>query len=451
MSNIYIQEPPTSGKVLLETTVGDIDIELWAKETPKACRNFIQLCLEGYYNGTIFHRVIKGFIAQGGDPTGDGTGGESIYGKPFQDEFHSRLRFARRGLVAMANGGVPHDNGSQFFFTLAACPHLQGKHTIFGKVMGETLFNMLKLEDALVDRDDKPLYPHKILKAVVLSNPFPDIVPRVLPGTTKKDGEEREGFKKKKSRAGVKDFKLLSFGEEAEEDEEEVAEANKLFANKGKSTHDLLSDPKLSSEPAVDEASLVGWKDEGSGEEDQEYDRFGKKDGLKLEQVRNRLIEAKKKKEDAPIAPEANDSDEEEEYTLGQDRKKESSKRAEEIREEIRKLKKEMKRDRNPTKEEEQEKDESTSERVKDMSSSADNELMKSYKDELEKFTESHKKIPPKGEKREAQTMAMLKNFHKRLKQAKDKAMEDEEAGVKTEELNAEEVEEDLDGRAGDN
>ena len=71
-------------QVLLKTTVGDIDIELWAKETPKACRNFIQLCEENYYNGTIFHRVVKGFIVQGGDPTGTGTGGESVYGYPFK-------------------------------------------------------------------------------------------------------------------------------------------------------------------------------------------------------------------------------------------------------------------------------------------------------------------------------------------------------------------------------
>ncbi|VDP19466.1 unnamed protein product [Soboliphyme baturini] len=133
MSSIYITEPPTSGKVLLKTTVGDIEIELWSKECPKAARNFIQLCLEGYYDNTIFHRVVPGFIVQGGDPSGTGLGGSSIYGEPFKDEFHSRLKFIRRGLVAMANGG-PNDNGSQFFFTLEKAPELQDKHTVFGKV-----------------------------------------------------------------------------------------------------------------------------------------------------------------------------------------------------------------------------------------------------------------------------------------------------------------------------
>ena len=71
-------------KVILKTTVGEIEVELWSKECPKTCRNFVQLCMEGYYNGTIFHRILKDFIAQGGDPTGTGEGGDSIYGEPFK-------------------------------------------------------------------------------------------------------------------------------------------------------------------------------------------------------------------------------------------------------------------------------------------------------------------------------------------------------------------------------
>lgn len=132
MSNIYITEPQTEGKVVVRTTLGDLDVELWAKQAPKACRNFIQLCLEGYYDNTVFHRVIKKFIAQGGDPTGTGQGGESSYGQPFEDEFHQRLRFTHRGLLAMA--GSKGTNGSQFFITLDETPELRGKHTIFGKV-----------------------------------------------------------------------------------------------------------------------------------------------------------------------------------------------------------------------------------------------------------------------------------------------------------------------------
>lgn len=151
--------------------------------------------MEGYYNNTIFHRVVKDFIVQGGDPNGDGSGGESIYGEPFKDEFHQRLRFTRRGLVAMANAGKD-DNGSQFFFTLGATPELQNVHTLFGKVTGETVFNMLKLSEGLI-HDERPEYPHKILKAEILYNPFPDIEPRV------KEVQVKES-KKKEKKAGVK-------------------------------------------------------------------------------------------------------------------------------------------------------------------------------------------------------------------------------------------------------
>nr|XP_006813547.1 PREDICTED: peptidyl-prolyl cis-trans isomerase CWC27 homolog [Saccoglossus kowalevskii] len=220
MSTIYIHEPPTNGKVLMKTTVGDIDLELWSKEAPKACRNFIQLCMEGYYNGTLFHRVIKGYIVQGGDPTGTGEGGESIYGKPFKDEFHQRLKFNRRGLVAMANAG-PHDNGSQFFFTLGRADNLQNKHTIFGKVTGTTLYNMLKLAEVETDKDDRPEEPHKIKSVQILSNPFDDIIPRNLPKKDDKKDAKKSAVSKSKA---TKNFSLLSFGEEAEEDEEETSE-----------------------------------------------------------------------------------------------------------------------------------------------------------------------------------------------------------------------------------
>jgi peptidyl-prolyl cis-trans isomerase SDCCAG10 len=78
MSSVYVLEPPTKGKVVVQTTAGPLDIELWPKEAPKATRNFVQLCLEGYYDGTLFHRVIKNFLVQGGDPTGSGTGTNPI-------------------------------------------------------------------------------------------------------------------------------------------------------------------------------------------------------------------------------------------------------------------------------------------------------------------------------------------------------------------------------------
>lgn len=163
--------------MILHTTVGDIDIELWSRECPKACRNFIQLCMERYYNKTIFHRVVKDFLVQGGDPDGDGTGGESIYGRPFNDEFHSRLRFNRRGLLAMATTEV-NANQSQFFFTMGATPEFQEQNTLFGKVVGNTIYNMLKLQECEVNQNERPIYPHKIISTTIVVNPFKDIVPR---------------------------------------------------------------------------------------------------------------------------------------------------------------------------------------------------------------------------------------------------------------------------------
>lgn len=95
-------------------------MELWAREAPLASRNFIQHCLDGYYLNTYFHRLISGFMIQGGDPTGTGMGGESIYDGPFKDEFHQRLKFTKRGIIAMANSGK-NTNKSQFFITFGAC------------------------------------------------------------------------------------------------------------------------------------------------------------------------------------------------------------------------------------------------------------------------------------------------------------------------------------------
>ncbi|GJD11112.1 Peptidyl-prolyl cis-trans isomerase CWC27 [Galdieria sulphuraria] len=159
MSFIYVAEPPTCGKVVLKTTVGDIEIELWTKEAPKACKNFIQLSLSGYYDGCPFHRIAKGFLVQTGDPTGTGTGGQSIYGAPFPNEIHSRLKFRHRGMVAMACD-EPNQNNSQFFITLDRCDWLNGQHTIFGKVVGNTIFNVLRIADwSPVDEHERPQEP----------------------------------------------------------------------------------------------------------------------------------------------------------------------------------------------------------------------------------------------------------------------------------------------------
>ncbi|XP_043477195.1 spliceosome-associated protein CWC27 homolog [Leptopilina heterotoma] len=424
MSNIYIQEPPTTGKVMMKTSIGDIDIELWTKEAPKACRNFIKLCYDNYYNNTIFHRIVKDFIVQGGDPLGTGEGGESIYGRPFKDEFHSRLRFCRRGLVAMANAGKD-DNGSQFFFTLSATPELQNKHTIFGKVTGETLYNVLKFEECLIDKDDRPVYPPKILKTQVLTNPFEDIVPSE---TTKEIDEEkeREKEKRKKKKKGVKDFKLLSFGEEAEEDEEEFKELNKKFSGKSKSAHDVLDDPKLSSEPALEQASSSSKKRKNSDSDDESNEETPE-DLQKRREMSERVIEKLKsgkkatssKKIKSVDEEENEEEDDEDKYYLGKDHADERKRMAESIKKEIRDLKRGIQKTKK-SEEEAAKKEKEAAEREKEINSE------KEEREEIKKkLREQQKKN--KAERNDDFIMQKLNKFRNKIHAMKEQCGVDSE------------------------
>nr|3BKP_A Chain A, Cyclophilin [Toxoplasma gondii] len=204
--NLYFQGS-TRGKVVLHTSLGDLDVELWARECPLACRNFVQLCLEGYYVNTIFHRVVKDFIVQGGDPTGTGRGGAdtTFDGKPFDVETHPRLKFRYRGLVGVANLGrsskdAENDergrslgtNGNQFFITLARADVLNNAYTLFGKVTGHTLYNLMKFNDLEVGKEDRPMTPPFIKSVDVLWNPFEDLVPRRLPDAPPAQKDERK-------------------------------------------------------------------------------------------------------------------------------------------------------------------------------------------------------------------------------------------------------------------
>jgi peptidylprolyl isomerase len=139
---------------------------MYPEIAPLAVENFTTHVKNGYYNGLIFHRVIKGFMIQGGDPTGTGRGGESIWGKPFKDEFGPNVVFDRPMLLAMANRG-PETNGSQFFITLAPTDWLNGKHTIFGEVIkGEDAVR--KIENVSVSGgSNKPIFDQVIKKAYI--------------------------------------------------------------------------------------------------------------------------------------------------------------------------------------------------------------------------------------------------------------------------------------------
>lgn len=123
-------DPAKEYTAVFHTAVGDFNIELFADKAPKTVNNFVFLARDGFYDGVTFHRVIKGFMAQGGDPTGTGTGGP---GYKFADEFHPALRHNVPGILSMANAG-PNTNGSQFFITHGPTPHLDMRHSVFGKV-----------------------------------------------------------------------------------------------------------------------------------------------------------------------------------------------------------------------------------------------------------------------------------------------------------------------------
>ena len=151
-------DPKKKYTAVFHTDLGDFEAELYAAQAPKTVNNFVFLARDGFYNGTTFHRVIPGFMAQGGDPTGTGRGGPGYH---FADEFHPALRHASAGILSMANAG-PGTNGSQFFITFAPTPHLDNHHTVFGKVT-KNLDTVLKIPE----RDPgKSAQPGLVLRSV---------------------------------------------------------------------------------------------------------------------------------------------------------------------------------------------------------------------------------------------------------------------------------------------
>ncbi|XP_057655558.1 RING-type E3 ubiquitin-protein ligase PPIL2 [Diorhabda carinulata] len=167
---VRYQRVKKKGYVRLVTNLGMLNMELHCDMVPKTCENFIKHCENGYYNGTKFHRSIRNFMIQGGDPTNTGSGGKSIWNNKFEDEIRPNLSHTGRGILSMANSGK-NTNGSQFFITYRSCKHLDQKHTIFGRVVGgiETLNEMEKIE---VDNQDRPIEDIILVKAQVFVNPY---------------------------------------------------------------------------------------------------------------------------------------------------------------------------------------------------------------------------------------------------------------------------------------
>jgi peptidyl-prolyl cis-trans isomerase-like protein 2 len=198
------------GYVRLATTYGDLTIELLPEHAPKAVWNFVRLAQKGSYNGILFHRNIRNFMIQGGDPTGTGRGGTSVWSKNFEDEFEGPLKHDARGIVSMANKGK-NTNSSQFFITYRPAAHLDRKHTIFGKVVGG-LDVLQKLEDVPVDESKRPKEDLQILEAVVFVDPFEEFWKQ------RREAEDGEKEKEERQREGDGDERTTWTGKRIRQD-----------------------------------------------------------------------------------------------------------------------------------------------------------------------------------------------------------------------------------------
>uniref|UniRef100_A0A7S1ZV93 Peptidyl-prolyl cis-trans isomerase n=1 Tax=Trieres chinensis TaxID=1514140 RepID=A0A7S1ZV93_TRICV len=164
--------------VTLHTSLGDLKFEIFCDTAPRTSFNFLALCASGYYEGAMFHRNMKSFMAQGGDPTGTGKGGESIWGGTFGDEFHPDNVHDRRGVLSMANKG-PGTNRSQFFVTYERQPHLNNVHTVFGRLLDgwDVLDQMERLPvegGKKKSRANRPVDPPVIQRVTIHANPLAD-------------------------------------------------------------------------------------------------------------------------------------------------------------------------------------------------------------------------------------------------------------------------------------
>mmetsp|Transcript_26353 Transcript_26353/g.58557 ORF Transcript_26353/g.58557 Transcript_26353/m.58557 type:complete len:610 (+) Transcript_26353:186-2015(+) len=316
MSQVYATEPQTTGRVILETSHGPIDINLWCKECPTTTRMFLQLCLDGYYESVVFHRIMENFLIQAGQVkfNGDGKKGGTTNDivteadmKRYLLEQHStaaesstedknqssrrklevspRIRFNHRGQVALAlpldedvEGNVSADAlKRQFFITLEESSFLDGKHVIFGTVVGPTVFNAIRIGKVAVEEDtsrpiDMDMSPPIIKNVKIDHHPFQDMVPtedsktpwKRNKGTRSggKAGEESEVKKRRKKRKGKRDLNVLSFGEEMTYDDMGASDGDGLVGMR--SSHDALARGSQYASSSVDHGEKDVISDEGS-------------------------------------------------------------------------------------------------------------------------------------------------------------------------------------------
>jgi|JI6StandDraft_1071083.scaffolds.fasta_scaffold00609_39 peptidyl-prolyl cis-trans isomerase-like protein 2 len=177
----------------MATNRGKINILVYCYLVPKTGENFLELCESGYYNNTPFHRLVKDFCLQGGDPTGTGTGGNSIFERVFEDEFSEQLSHNKPGMVSMANSG-PDTNLSQFFITLAECKQLDKKHTVFGEVIeGQSV--LFSINKNASSKSEKPKEELFIEKMTCYENPYRKVI-QELKEAYKKGQTDVEGIEK---------------------------------------------------------------------------------------------------------------------------------------------------------------------------------------------------------------------------------------------------------------
>lgn len=168
----YVPDTDSLYVAVVKTNLGTFELLMFHDKAPVTVENFVGLARKGYYNNVTFHRIIKGFVIQGGDPTGTGMGGDSFFGKEFKDEFHPDLRHDGFGILSMANRG-PATNTSQFFITLGATPHLDNRHSVFGRVYAGVDV-VEKIGSVKTGQMDKPVEP------VVMENVTIEVRPNKL-------------------------------------------------------------------------------------------------------------------------------------------------------------------------------------------------------------------------------------------------------------------------------
>jgi peptidyl-prolyl cis-trans isomerase SDCCAG10 len=326
MSQVYATEPQTTGRVILETSHGPLDINLWCKECPTTTRMFLQLCLDGYYDSIVFHRIMENFLVQAGQVkfvgdsggrNGDGATRDIASGADMKryllnqassadtaaavaaDESWSnrrklevspRIRFNHRGQVAMAlpldedvEGNASADAlRSQFFITLDESSFLDGKHVIFGTITGPTVFNAIRIGKVAVEDDtsrpvDMDLSPPIIKRVKIDHHPFHDLVPtpdEKVPwkradgaGSAKEGSGEAGGEsqiqKRRKKRKGKRDLNVLSFGQEMEDDDGGIGGAGTSAGTGMRSSHDVLASESKFLSSSIDEGVREATTEEG--------------------------------------------------------------------------------------------------------------------------------------------------------------------------------------------